>query len=117
MHGGICHIEIPCKDIKRAKGFYSRVFGWSFKDEGEGYSMFKSPEGVGGALELRKDRYPQERGITLYIEVDDIPEVLKRIKESGGEIVKEKTEISPEFGFFAIFKDTEANILGLWSKK
>ncbi len=35
MHGRISHIEIPCKYIKRAKGFYSNGFKWIFKDTKE----------------------------------------------------------------------------------
>ena len=33
MHG-VVHVEIPAKDLKRAKEWYGKVFGWTFKDMG-----------------------------------------------------------------------------------
>ena len=35
---------------------------------------------------------------------------------SGGEIVKEKTQISPEHGFLGLFRDPSRNLLGVWSR-
>ncbi len=116
MGNRICHIEIPCKDIDRGKAFYSKVFGWSFQDAGEGYAVFDTGNGVGGALDLRTEGLPTERGVTLYIEVENIPQCLIRVGEAGGTVIKEKTEISKEWGYFSLFSDTEGNAMGLWSK-
>ncbi|MCK4232834.1 VOC family protein [candidate division WOR-3 bacterium] len=116
MGNSICHIEIPCKDITRAKAFYGNIFDWVFEDHGETYAMFKAGEGVEGALDQRTENIPIGQGITLYIKVDDIPKYLKKIEEAGCSVVKEKTEISKEFGYYALFTDSEGNILGLWSQ-
>lgn len=112
----ICHIEIPCKDVARAKAFYGKIFGWTFQDFGESYAVFNTGNGVGGGLDLRTDDFPTERGITLYIEIEDIPQYLTKVNEEGCRIIKEKTEISKEFGYYALFADTEGNVMGLWSK-
>jgi predicted enzyme related to lactoylglutathione lyase len=112
----ICYIEIPCKDVTRAKKFYGGVFGWSFEDSGENYSAFNTGDGLGGGLDRRTEEFPTGRGITLYIRVEDIPEYLRRVDEAGGRTVKAKTEISKEFGHYALFADSEGNTMGLWSK-
>lgn len=116
MGNSICHIEIPCKNLRRAKEFYGTIFGWSFEDSTDTYATFKTGDGVGGGLDVRKEKVPIGRSITLYIEVDDIPQYLKKIKEAGCTVVLEKTEISKEFGFYGLFGDSEGNILGLWSR-
>lgn len=32
MNGEVVHFEVPAKDVKRAKAFYSQVFGWKMND-------------------------------------------------------------------------------------
>jgi hypothetical protein len=49
----------------------------------------------------------------LEIKVDSIDSVIERIVAAGGEILKDKSPIS-DFAFFAVVKDTEGNLLGLW---
>jgi len=116
MGNRICHMEIPCTDIGRAKAFYTKIFDWSFEDAGEEYAMFNTGSGIGGALDLRTEPLPTKRGVTLYIEVQDIPQCLAEVREAGGRIIKEKTEISKEWGYYALFSDSEGNAMGLWSK-
>jgi predicted enzyme related to lactoylglutathione lyase len=116
MENQICYVEIPCRDIARSKKFYNGVFGWSFEDSGENYSMFRTGDGLGGGLDRRTEEFPTQRGVTLYIQVQDIPKFLKQVDEAGGRTVKGKTEISKEFGYYALFVDTEGNTMGLWSE-
>lgn len=49
MHD-IVHVEIPVKDIKRAKAFYGAVFGWTFQDYGKEYSIFTTPGRTAAAV-------------------------------------------------------------------
>ncbi len=116
MGHGICHIEIPCKDLQRIKDFYGSVFGWTFTDSGEMYTVFSTGEGPGGGFDLRTDSDPVSRSIVLYIEVEDIPLYLEKVSGAGGKIIQEKTEISKEFGYYALFADSEENTLGIWSE-
>ena len=41
---------------------------------------------------------------------------IKKAEETGGATVVGKTQISPDFGYFAHIKDLEGNVIGLWSK-
>jgi predicted enzyme related to lactoylglutathione lyase len=114
MHG-VCHIEIPSKDMEKTGKFYADVFGWENQAYPEmDYMMFKPGDGVGGGYDNAGT--PLETGgITLYIEVEDIDATLKKIDECGGKTIKPKYEI-PNVGFIAFFADVDGNRMGLWSK-
>ena len=42
--------------------------------------------------------------------------MLAKIEDKGGQIINNKTKISDEHGYYALFKDTCGNYMGLWSK-
>ncbi|PIQ77311.1 glyoxalase [Candidatus Peregrinibacteria bacterium CG11_big_fil_rev_8_21_14_0_20_46_8] len=126
----IVHFEIPADDLERAQKFYSEIFGWEIKKfdmpatgstGGEPYysvyaaetdekGMTKTPGAINGGMMKRK--MPGQPFMN-YISVDSIDEKLETIKEHGGEICMPKTEIAPDMGWIACFKDTEGNMMGL----
>lgn len=115
MHG-FCHIEIPCTDFEKIGRFYSDVFDWSVQVIPEmNYAVFRTPEGPGGGFEKRP-HIPKEPGVKVYIAVEDVNAALKKIEAAGGKTTHPKTQISPEFGYFAFFEDVEGNSIGLWSQ-
>lgn len=114
MHG-FCHIEIPTTDSKKSKEFYSKLFGWKINDSNQDYVEFSTPDDDGGGFTTSSK--PVQDGVVLYIKVEDIEKKLSEIEETGGKIVKGKTGISPEFGFYALFTDSCGNIMGLWAKQ
>jgi predicted enzyme related to lactoylglutathione lyase len=118
MSGNIVHIEIPAPDLEKAKEFYTKLFGWNVElVPGMDYAMWSA--GKDGSVEggFEKTSKPTIDGPLLHIEVDDIDSKLKEIEAAGGKMLKPKTKISDEFGFFAVFLDVFGNRLGLWSKK
>lgn len=114
MHG-FCHIEIPTSDPNKSKTFYKEIFGWKMNESMPNYIVFSTPDDEGGGFTTASK--PATDGVVLYIEVKDIDEKLKEITSAGGKMVKPKTGISEEFGFYACFTDPCGNIMGLWSKK
>ncbi len=111
----INHFEINADDPKRAKNFYENVFNWKI-EKWEGpleYWLIKAGDddepGINGGLQKRENK---EESITTYIGVKSVDETIKKIKQSGGKIVKPKTPI-PSVGYYAIFKDTEGNRLDI----
>ena len=48
-----------------------------------------------------------------YISVDDIDAAIEKVKELGGTITEDKSEI-PGMGWFAVGTDSEGNILALY---
>jgi predicted enzyme related to lactoylglutathione lyase len=114
---GICHIEIPSKDFEKAKKFYGDVFGWECQPMLQmEYMTFKAPSGIGGGFEKRAE-IAANPGISLYIEVEDIPATIDKVKKIGGKEVVPKKQISPEYGYFAFVSDLEGNRIGLWAQK
>ena len=125
MNGEVGHFEIPAKDMKRARTFYSKVFGWksseSTMDSGETYTSLVttetdknnrpiSPGAInGGMIKLREPF----TGPVITIVASDIAASLKLIEKNGGETVVKRTEMG-KLGAYAYFKDSEGNLLGLY---
>src|SRR5574341_1917092 len=112
MHG-VTHIEIPVKNMKRAKDWYGKIFGWTFQDYDKTYSLWNAPAGgVGGGLYLVK-KMPAKASVRAYLEVEDVDAKLKEIKKSRGKVTREKAEV-PGFGWWAAFRDPQGGELYLW---
>ncbi len=118
------HFEIPADDTDRAQKFYNEVFGWSMQrwnnpaDPSQDYIMFETKDdegnkGIGGGLMKRQS--PQQ-AVTNYVTVSSVDEYTSKIKQSGGKIVMQKTEI-PDMGYIVVFLDTENNMFGLYEAK
>lgn len=121
--GGVVHFEIPAEDSERANNFYQGAFGWTLNpmpemdytiamttpsDEQTG--MPKEPGAINGALFTRS---PELQTPVLTVDVEDIDAALSQIESVGGSVHKGKDAV-PGMGWYAYFKDTEGNILGLW---
>ncbi len=118
--GHICYIEIPAPDVAQAKRFYAAVFGWRTEDSDLGdaaYTMFQAGAMMGG-LDSRKQ--PSDKGVLLYLKVEDILATLRAIREAGGEVVTNKSQVidgSDAYGVAATLTDPNGNLLGLWAKR
>jgi len=109
----ICHIEIPVTDLKRAKEFYSKVFGWTipFIDEKTGYALFDTGASLGGGF--NKVAKVASSQLKIYMRVDNIEKKLQEIENAGGKTVEKALEV-PGFGWEAKFSDVFGNVLGLF---
>jgi predicted enzyme related to lactoylglutathione lyase len=124
MKNAVAWFEIPAKKLSRAKKFYETIFDIEMEDieldSDLKMTMFPVEEGgVGGALSEHKKFYtPSEKGTLVYISANpDLQVVLDRIEKAGGKILQHKTQISEEYGYMAIFSDTEGNRIALHSEK
>lgn len=113
--------EIPVLNFERAKEFYSRILDCDMQEMVVNTSRMaflpSDPEiGVGGAIVLDEGFVPSSMGTRVYLNGgDDLQIVLSRVEGAGGEIIVQKTNIGNDFGFFALFQDTEGNHIGLHS--
>ena len=113
--------EIPATDLARAKKFYDALFNIDIEvlDFG-GFKMGMFPQGeVGAALCQHESYQPSEtHGPLIYLNGNpDLQTVLDRVEPAGGRVIRAKTQISPEYGYMAIFIDTEGNRLALHSDR
>lgn len=115
--------EIPTKDLNRAQKFYETIFDMKMipLDVAQiKMRMFPvtDPMDVGGALVYNADFYKSSAtdGPLVYLNANpDVQHILNRIEAAGGKILVPKTQISPEYGYMAMFIDTEGNRVALHS--
>lgn len=120
---GIVHFEIPADDQERARNFYKSAFDWQINpmpemdynivittpsDEKTG--MPSQPGAINGGMMARAGELTTP---VITVDVESIDTALAEIERLGGSVVKPKDAI-PGMGFYAYFKDTEGNVLGLW---
>jgi predicted enzyme related to lactoylglutathione lyase len=74
--------------------------------------------GIGGSLVYNKDFYKPSAtdGPLIYLNANpDVQYVLDKIEAAGGKILVSKTQISEDYGYMAMFVDTEGNRIALHS--
>jgi uncharacterized protein len=118
----ISWVEIPVTDFERAKAFYSKIFDYQMPvmEMGPykmGFLLYDQENGgIGGAIVQGEGCEPSKKGSKVYLNGgNDLLVVLNRVETAGGKIVLQKTEISPDFGYYATFEDTEGNHISLHS--
>ncbi len=122
MADRVVHFEIPADDFERAQAFYEKAFGWQitpFPDHdylslgttpSDEQGMPTEPGGINGGMMARKD--PATTPV-VFMQVADVDASLKTIEELGGSVAVGKTPVG-EWGFYAYFRDSEDNLMGLW---
>ena len=120
----ISWFEIPTENIDRASKFYETIFNVSLIPldvQQVKMRMFPVEDpmtGIGGALCYNKEFYKPStsNGPLIYLNGNpDVQNILDKIEAAGGKIIVPKTQISPEYGYMAVFVDTEGNRIALHS--
>jgi predicted enzyme related to lactoylglutathione lyase len=119
----ISWFEIPTADIDRAQKFYETMFDMQMIPLDNPHIKMRlfpieNMENVGGSIVFNKDFYKPSAtdGPLIYLNANpDVQIILDRIEAAGGKIAVPKTQISPEYGYMAIFIDSEGNRVGLHS--
>lgn len=124
FNNAISWFEIGVKDLERATTFYETIFNLTLIPMNlENIKMRMFPitdmeNGVGGALVDSGGFHKPSatEGPLIYLNGNpDVQNILDKIPAAGGTIMVTKTAISPEYGFMAVFLDTEGNRIGLHS--
>jgi uncharacterized protein len=112
MHG-FGHVSIPTTNVKKAKKFFGKVFGWTFTDvPGINYVLFRAGNPPnGGFYEVKK--MPKKGQVNAYIEVEDIDAKLKEIRAARGKVLVKKTAVGT-MGWMAQFATPDGCYLSLW---
>lgn len=124
MDNAISWFEIPATDIDRAQQFYETVFQIKMQPmdfQSTKMRMFPIDDpmkGIGGTLIDSGGFHKPSATDGPLIYLNGNPNVqifLDRVEAAGGKIMVPKTEISPEYGYMAVFLDTEGNRVALHS--
>jgi len=117
--------EIPVSDMDRAIKFYETVLDLKFNRNQMGpldmawFPWIEGGYGTSGSLAYHPDYYkPSSDGVTIYLTAHsgDLNNELSRVEEAGGKVLREKTQISEEYGFMAVILDSEGNRVALHSR-
>ena len=120
MNSFVAIFEIPATDIPRAATFYQRVLGIEVQEyefPGTQMGLFPTENQLNvGVLLKAEDYVPSSNGITIYFNAGkNLQSTLDKVEPNGGQIITPKTPHADGVGFFALFKDTEGNRIGLHS--
>ncbi len=123
MQHAISWFEIPSTNLERATKFYETIFNVQLipmDTPNIKMRMFPLEDmmGVGGAVVDSGGFHKPSvtDGPLIYLNGNpDVQNVLDKVETAGGKIMVPKTEISPEYGYMAVFIDTEGNRIGLHS--
>lgn len=124
MDNAISWFEIPATDIDRAQKFYESIFLIKMNAmdmpqmKMRMFPLDDPMKGVGGTLVDSGGFHKPSAtdGPLIYLNGNpDVQIVLSRVEAAGGKIMMPKTEISPEYGYMAVFFDTEGNRIALHS--
>ena len=119
MKNAINWFEIPASDILRATRFYGAILDTTLttrEENGKRFAFLPCAEnGVGGSLTQAEGYLPGTGGTLVYLNAGkDLEVVLKRVEPAGGTVLLPKTSIG-EWGYIAMFTDSEGNRVGLHS--
>ena len=123
MSNPVGWFEIYVHDMPRAKAFYEAVFGqplFPLPQQAEGgpemlvFEMNNAGYGAAGALVRMPGFEPGGNSVLVYFSCADCAVELDKALAHGGQQVKPKTSIGP-YGYMALVKDSEGNMIGLHS--
>jgi predicted enzyme related to lactoylglutathione lyase len=117
FHGRFIWYELMTPDVAGAETFYSDVVGWTCDHMPMGemtYTIVGPGVGVGGMMPLTDEAKAQ--GIppnwTAYVYVDDVDAAAAKVKQLGGAVNVEPTDI-PGIGRFAIVADPTGAVIAI----
>jgi len=115
VHGKICYVEIPARDVARSAEFYRSVLGWQTRLRGDGSTAFDDGAGeVSGTWVLGRPPAGAP-GLLLYVMVDSVEATLELVAARGGTIVQPIGADAPEIT--ARFADPAGNVIGLYQQR
>jgi len=116
--------ELYVQDIQRAKTFYEAVLQTTLSEivipdaniQMWGFPQDMEATGSSGALIQVTGAPSGPGGTMIYFQCDDCATVADRAAANGGSIHQAKMSVG-EYGFVSLIKDTEGNLVGLFSNQ
>jgi len=90
----VVSFEMSSKNPEIATNFYSTVFGWRIANPNWGYYPVTTGDneklGINGGIASGGDDFPL--GTRIQIEVDNIDEAIRKSKQMGAQVLKDKID-------------------------
>jgi predicted enzyme related to lactoylglutathione lyase len=118
MGQAVAFFEVVSPDLERAQKFYGELCGWQVAADPAmgGYGLIDTGAGegaIGGGIGPSSG--PGDKGVKIYVRVDDLDAYLDRAEMLGGKRLVPPTVLPGDFGRFAVFTDPDGNQVGLWA--
>jgi predicted enzyme related to lactoylglutathione lyase len=119
--GRISWVDLTVPDALNIRDFYCKVVGWdvqelTMEDAGESYADYVMVGGDGkaaaGVCHARGMNQSLPPTWLIYLPVGDIAESLRRVRDEGGQIIKDCTGGDSGFSY-AVIQDPVGAILAL----
>ncbi len=113
MSTHLTHFAINTDDVATTRTFYTKVFGWTFREYGSSDFVQIIDERSGnpmGAIQQRRKLLPEDPtlGFECSFGVDDIDDTKARVLEAGGKLLMDRSAI-PGVGYLIAFQDPGGN--------
>lgn len=113
-HNSINYIEIPARQLKETKEFFTRCFGWEFTDYGPEYSAITNGGIDGGFFQTNRIAQTENGSVLVVLYSENLEQSLVDVEQSGGTIT------NPIFSFPGgrrfHFCDPSGNEFAVWSE-
>jgi len=118
--------EIPVHNMDRAQKFYEEVLGYKLERHTLGptemawFPWLENAVGSPGSLVQNAEFYkPSADGVAIYFTSPsgDSANELAWVEQAGGKMLRDKTKISDEHGYYGLLLDTEGNRIAIHSLK
>jgi uncharacterized protein len=116
--GEFCWNELMTADTKKAKDFYTALFGWTTQEHDMGgmiYTIFMSGDkSLGGMMQTPKEKIGKVPPHWMsYICVENVEMTLEKAKSLGASVMVPVTNVA-EMGRFAIVTDPTGAAIAFW---
>jgi predicted enzyme related to lactoylglutathione lyase len=106
MAGDLGYFTVPVADVKRARAFYGRLFGWQFTPDANDSYAHVANTTPGGGLHRDDARSPK-----VWFKVEDIRAAVAQVRELGG--TADEPQQSPS-GWSTACCDDQGTEFNLW---
>lgn len=115
--------EIETPDPDAFQLFHGALWGWTFQRAFEDseldadYWIIRSSGRSIGGLQRAMTPTPPHAGVRLYLQVDDLEQVLDDVEAHGGRVERRRTALGGEDRWYGTVLDPTGVTLGLWTER
>lgn len=113
-HNKINYLEFPARNLEATKGFFGKVFAWSFEDYGPEYTSFSNAGIAGGFFKAEQSASTENGSALIILYSKDLEGTYSKVLDAGGVIVKEIFSFPGGRRFH--FSEPSGNEFAAWSE-
>lgn len=114
MANGFVHIELTTDDVKKAQGFYQKLFKWKISAvKGMPYAMINTGTKVPGGGIQQKPMPDAPTAWMPYVEVKDVKRTLAQARKMGAQVPVDYMPME-NMGAMGVIVDPTGAAIGVW---